>query len=46
MNTKNVECCSEKGTDASACRSRLTCSPCLFIWGAVLVIMIVQYFLR
>jgi hypothetical protein len=46
MDTKNLRCCNEKGTNTSACSNRFTCSPCLLIWGTVLVVMIGQYFIR
>ena len=36
-------CCSHHG---ATCSSKLTCSPCLIIWGAVFVILLVSYFLK
>jgi hypothetical protein len=46
MDTKNKGCCNEKGTTVATCSSRFTCSPCLVIWGTVLFVMIVEYFMR
>ena len=30
----------------SACSSRFKCSPCLYIWGTVLVVMLGQFLIR
>lgn len=46
MNSKNLDSGGKKGVNASSCTSRFTCTPCLFIWGTVLIVMIVQYFVR
>lgn len=33
-----------EANNGASCQSRLSCSPCLFIWGGVLLVAIIRYF--
>lgn len=46
MNNKNANCCNKENIKAPSCRSKASCTPCLIIWGIVLLVVIAQYFIR
>ena len=46
MDTKNSICRNTDDTKVPACRSGIVCSPCILIWGALLIVIFVQYLLR
>lgn len=43
MEVKKNNCCHFGEGKASSCRNKLTCSPCLIIWGAVVLAIIAYY---
>ncbi len=46
MDSKKAECCGANREKACACTNRFTCSPCLVLWGAALLVILFQYFSR
>lgn len=46
MEAKNMGCCDTKGADKGACSNKSRCSPCLLVWGTLLLVMILSYFIR
>lgn len=46
METKEIGCCNTKGSDKGNCGSKIKCSPCLFVWGVFLLVIILSYFIR